>query len=96
MVMSNALKAHVENGHVVLDEPMDLPDGTPVLIEIAAANQDDMDPEERAALEQSIEEGYADYKNGDAEDAFEHLARLTAAREDQDRSSATGSGRTGT
>lgn len=32
-------KGHIENGVAVLDEPVSLQDGTPVLIEIATENQ---------------------------------------------------------
>ncbi len=56
------LKAHVENGRVVLDEPMDLPEGTP--LHLVVDEGDDLDPEERAARDASVEEGYAQYKSG--------------------------------
>jgi hypothetical protein len=73
-----ALKAHVENGRVVLDEPMDLPDGTPLTVNVS--NDVDafagMDPEERAALEAAIEEGYADVEKGDVIDGIEFAKSL--------------------
>lgn len=37
---------------------------------------DDLDDEEREALEQSIEKGFEDFGRGDTEDAFEVLERL--------------------
>ena len=78
----NALKAHVENGRIIVDEPTDLPDGT--LLHVLPVS-DGMDPAERAALERSIEEGYEDFEKGDVEDAFEHLARIRSEGEDRDR-----------
>ncbi len=45
-------RAHVENGRVVLDEPADLPEGTPLEL-IVADDGDDLDEEERAALERA-------------------------------------------
>ena len=87
----NALKAHVENGRIIVDEPTDLPDGT--VLHVVPVS-DDMDAEERAALERSIEEGYEDFEKGDVEDAFEHLARIRSASEDPDRRPPSGSGGT--
>ena len=78
----NALKAHVENGRIIVDDPTDLPDGT--VLHVVPVN-DAMDAEERAALERSIEEGYEDFERGDVEDAFEHLARIRSESEDPDR-----------
>jgi hypothetical protein len=73
-----ALKAVVKNGRLVLDEPTQLPEGTEVeLLSI----DDAIDPDERARLLQSIEDGYADIERGDHGDAFEFLARLRAKRE---------------
>ena len=59
----NALKAHVENGRVVLDEPMDLPDGT-VLSIVPVNDADDLDAEERAELHREIAASIADRKVG--------------------------------
>jgi hypothetical protein len=73
-----ALKAVVKNGRLVLDEPSKLPEGTEVeLLSI----DDAIDPDERARLLQSIEEGYADIERGEHVDAFEFVARLRAKRE---------------
>lgn len=58
-----ALKAHVENGRVVLDEPMDLPDGT-VLSIVPVNDADDLDDEERAELNREIAASIADRKTG--------------------------------
>ena len=88
-----ALKAHVENGRIIVDEPTDLPDGTVLHVLPVSA---EMDADERAALERSIEEGYEDFVKGDVEDAFEHLARIRSESEDRDRRPASRSGGTRT
>lgn len=73
-----ALKAVVKNGRLVLDEPTQLPEGT----EVELLSVDDaIDPEDRARLLQSIEEGFADIVRGDHMDAFELVAQLRAKRE---------------
>jgi hypothetical protein len=66
--MAQELKAHVHNGQVVLDEPLDLPEGTPVRI-VA-----DID----ANLEASLARGLADVRGGRTTDADEFLAELEA------------------
>jgi hypothetical protein len=70
-----ALKAHVENGRVVLDEPMDLPDGT-VLRVVAVADSDDLDDKERAELHAAIREGLEDVKAGRTHAAADVIAEL--------------------
>lgn len=64
----------------VLEEPLDLPDGTPVLVNVS--NDVDpfakMGPEERLELEAAIEEGYEDFEKGDCEDARAYAERLLA------------------
>ena len=74
----HALKAHVENGRIVADEPVDLPDGTLLRVVPVDNLDDEMSAEERAELEQAIEEGYADFERGDHVDAKEFAARLAA------------------
>jgi hypothetical protein len=59
------VRAHVLNGRIVVDEPTDLPEGT----EVYLASIDALDAEERASLEKSIEDGYADFDRGDYVDA---------------------------
>lgn len=76
-----ALKAHVHNGRLVLDEPTDLPEGT----EVELLALDDLDPEERARLLQAIDEGVDDVERGDHVDGFEFIAQLRASRESAGR-----------
>jgi hypothetical protein len=73
-----ALKAQVRNGRITLDEATDLPDGDIYLLPVGG---DDLGDEERAELEQAIEEGLADVHEGRHEDASVVMARLRARRE---------------
>jgi len=69
------LRGHVESGRIVLDEPIDLPDGTEV--EIAALTDDDeMTPEERAEIEADIDVGLEQAARGEGIPAEEFLRRL--------------------
>jgi hypothetical protein len=73
-----AQKAHVRNGHVVVDEPTELPEGAE--LEVAVTKIADlfagMDPTERAELEQELEDGHRDFENGAHVDAREFLTQL--------------------
>jgi len=75
-----ALKAHVRNGHFVIDEPTDLPEGTEVELQLVNAADPfvGMAPDERAELEEEIEAGYRDIENGDVEDGITFAERLLA------------------
>ncbi len=74
------MHAQVRNGHLVIDEPTDLPEGMVVELKVVQAEDPwaDMAPEERAELEASIEEGFRDIENGHVVDAREFLAELRA------------------
>ncbi len=73
------VKAHVRNGYFVSDEPANLPEGTPVELELVTTDPwAGMDPEERAELEESIEEGFRDMENGDHMHARAFMAQLRA------------------
>ena len=74
----HALKAKVRNGRITLDEPTDLPDGEIYLLPVGG---DELGDEERAELEQPIEDGLADAREGRHEDASVVMARLRARRE---------------
>jgi hypothetical protein len=74
------LKAHVRNGRLVLDEPTDLPEGEIVELvlfnDMLASGGDDLDDEERAALQDDIEASFAEEQAGqliDLADAIEDL-----------------------
>jgi len=75
----HALKAHVKNGRLVLDEPTDLPEGREV--ELVVLDDEEFAPEEKARLLQAIEDGVEDFERGDHMDGFEFIAQLRAKRE---------------
>ncbi|MGH7437473.1 MAG: hypothetical protein ACRENE_17485 [Polyangiaceae bacterium] len=69
------LRASVRNGHVVLDEPTDLPEGAKVdLLVLDAAPE--MDATEQAELEASIGRGLSEADRGQVVSVEEVLARL--------------------
>ncbi len=78
------LKAHVQNGRLVLDEPTDLPEGEVVELvpvdEVLANGGDYLDDEERAALHAELEASLAEAKAGKLIDADEVLAELRTMR----------------
>jgi hypothetical protein len=80
----HALKAHVKNGRLVLDEPTNLPEGEVVELvpvdEVLASGGDYLDDEERAALHRELELSLAEAKAGKLIDAEEVLAELRAVR----------------
>ena len=73
----NALKAHVKNGQIVLDEPVELPEGAEadVLVHVADPHKQ-MDEQERAELLQSIDEGLADVDAGEVYELKQVIASL--------------------
>lgn len=77
------LKALVKNGRLTLDEPTELPDGSVVEL-TPVETADDLDDEERAALNASLRRGIDDVKAGRVHPAEEVHARIrerTRARE---------------
>ena len=81
-----ALKAHVKNGRLVLDEPTDLPEGEIVELisvdEILASGGDYLDDEERERLHESLRESIEQMKAGQLVDLHDALAELRAHRAD--------------
>ena len=71
-----ALKAHVKNGRIIVDEPVDLPDGAEIRVYLYDASTDSLSAEERAALEQALARSLAEADAGDLVDANEVLAEL--------------------
>src|SRR5688572_29445103 len=76
------LRARVQNGRIVLDEPTDLPEGTE--IELVPVDPT-LDSEERGRLLQAIEEGAADIERGDCVDGLEFAKGLLSKREASSR-----------
>jgi len=71
-----ALRAHVQNGQIVLDEPVELPEG--VAVEVLLPEHDDLTADERVELEVAIEESAAELARGEFEDAHAFARRLVA------------------
>jgi hypothetical protein len=74
------LKAHVENGQVILDEPTDLPDGTPLNVTVSndVETIDSMDPQERAEFLSALDEAIADEEAGRMVDGIVFAQQLLA------------------
>jgi hypothetical protein len=75
------LKAHFQNGQVVLDEPTDMPNGTELYVVSAAQLKgvdvgDDLDDEERKALHRELDASMAEAKAGELVDFDTVLAEL--------------------
>jgi hypothetical protein len=68
-----AIRARVKGGRLVVDEPTDLPEGLELSLAIV---DDDLDDAERARLEASIAESYAQMDRGQLQDAHAVLASL--------------------
>jgi hypothetical protein len=71
-----ALKAHVTNGRIVVDEPVDLPEGPEVRVYLYDAAAEDMSAEQRTALERRLERSLAQADAGELIDAEEVLSEL--------------------
>lgn len=78
MLVVQGLKARVENGRFVIDEPAHLPEGAEV--ELQVIDGDDLDDEERARLHAALEEASDDIDAGEVISAEESLRRLKALR----------------
>lgn len=76
----HALKAHVKNGRLVVDEPTDLPDGAEVDVVVI---DDNLTPEERAELHASLDRALDDSDAGRTMDAGEYLKQYRAQRENR-------------
>ncbi len=71
--MGEGLKAHIKDGQIVFDEPVDLPEGTKLRV-LPIDDGMQIDPE----LEQAIEDGFSDFDRGDFVEAEALAQALTA------------------
>ena len=71
-----ALKAHVLNGRIVIDEPVDLPDGAELDVYLYDAAANAMPPGERAAFERALERSIAQADAGELIEADDVLTEL--------------------
>lgn len=76
LAVMSAIKAHVVKGMIVLDEPVELPEGAAA--EVFLLVDDEPSPAERTELERAIDEGAEDFARGDFVDAREFALRLAA------------------
>ena len=72
-----AVRAHVLNGQIVLDDPVELTEG--MTVEVLLGDPDEPTAEERAEIEAAVDEGAADFERGDFEDARAFALRLAAS-----------------
>ena len=70
------VRAHVENGRIIVDEATNLPEGT--LLSLVAVPGDDLDDAERAELNAAIGESMEEVKAGRSVDAADVIAELRA------------------
>jgi len=74
----SALTARAQDGRLLLDAPTDLPDGT-ILELVPADTWDDLDEDDRVALEADLDASEADFRAG----RHELLADIIAALRQQ-------------
>lgn len=80
MVMTLTLRAHVANGRLVVDESVDLPDGSEVQIAVVDGG-DQLDDEDRARLHAAIEHAQDELDRGEGIPAAQFLADLRSLRD---------------
>lgn len=69
-----AIRAHVENGRIIVDDPTDLPEGT--VLQLVAVTSTDMSAEERAEFLAALDESIEDEEAGRMDDAVAFADRL--------------------
>lgn len=73
------LKARVQNGRLVLDEPTERPEGEVVYLRPVEDDEEgELEPEELAALEAAIERSMEQARLGQVVDADEVIRKLAA------------------
>jgi hypothetical protein len=77
--MTLTLRAHVANGRIVVDEGVDLPEGTEVQIAVVQ-DGDQLDDEDRGRLHAAIEEAQDQLDRGEGVAAGQFLAELRSPR----------------
>jgi hypothetical protein len=75
--MTHALRATVRAGRLVLDEPVELPEGT--VVDLMPVDQgDDLDDEDRARLHAALARSHEDFLAGRSVPADRVMAELRA------------------
>jgi hypothetical protein len=72
----NAFKAHVVKGQIVLDEPVELPEGAELQVSLFSAQGDGLTDDDRAALHSSLRRGIAEADAGNLIEADVVLSEL--------------------
>jgi hypothetical protein len=73
--MTLTLRGHIENGRIVVDEGVDLPEGTEVRLTLVD-DADELDDEDRARLHVALEQAQDEIDRGEGIPAEEVLAEL--------------------
>ena len=73
--MTVTLRARVRGGRLILDEPVDLPDGTEIDL-VPADEGDDLDEAERTRLHQALRRSAKQLRSGENTTAKKVLAEL--------------------
>jgi hypothetical protein len=73
------LRAHVDNGRIVVDESVDLPEGAEVQIAVVDGG-DQLDDEDRARLHAAIEQAQDELDRGNGIPAAQVLGDLRSRR----------------
>ena len=71
-----AVRAHVRQGQIVLDEKIELPEGAAVEVLVPEMGAEI----DRAELEAEVDASAAEFERGEYEDAHAFAARLVAAK----------------
>ncbi len=77
--MGSTLRGHVQDGKLVVDDPIDLPNGTHVQLALVDEG-DDLDDEDRARLHAAIETSRLELDAGLGIPAERVIAQLRASR----------------
>lgn len=77
VVTVKAIRAHVKNGQIVLDDAVHLPEGAAV--EVLLSDDNELSAHEFDELEAALEESAKEFARGECEDA-RAFARKLAAR----------------
>jgi hypothetical protein len=72
----DAPKAHIVNGRIVVDDPIDLPESVELKVYLCEEGHDQMTDEERNRLHRALELSIAQADAGELIDADEVLAEL--------------------
>jgi hypothetical protein len=73
--MTLTLRGHIENGKIVVDEGVDLPEGTEVNLTLVD-DADDLDDEDRARLHAALDLAQAEIDRGEVVPASDVIAEL--------------------